>query len=228
MSKPIWVGFTSVFLFFATVIFLPLPGGAEENRVLGVVQKMDAAFNAIEDYTCEVEQVFYKEGEDNQHFRFKFYFKKEKKIRVDFSSPYPALTIFYKEGEKEATVVPLRFAPGLRFRYAIDDPIIHTPTGQWINQTDMGYFIKFLFNNVEKVKQGDSEFYEDKDEIRFWLRALDYIRGKDLEKYRISISKQNWLPIRIERYRLEGKPLEVSMIRNYKINAHLSDKLFIP
>jgi outer membrane lipoprotein-sorting protein len=210
-------------------VILPLSSeGAEENRVLGVVQKMDAAFNAIEDYTCEVEQIFYKEGEDNQRFRFKFYFKKEKKIRVDFSSPYPALTIFYNEGEKEATVVPLRFAPALKFRYSIDDPIIHTPAGQWINQTDMGYFIKFLFNNVENVKQGDSEFYEDKDEIRFWLRALDYIRGKDPEKYRISISKQNWLPIRIERYRLEGKPLEVSMIRNYKINAHLGDKLFIP
>ncbi len=27
---------------------------------------------------------------------------------------------------------------------------------------------------------------------------------------------------------LEGKPLEVSTIQNYAINAHLSDKLFVP
>jgi outer membrane lipoprotein-sorting protein len=72
------------------------------------------------------------------------------------------------------------------------------------------------------------EFYEDKDQIKFWLWGLDYIEGKDLEKYRIFISKQNWLPIRIERYLLEGKPLEVTAIQNYAINTGLNDKLFVP
>jgi outer membrane lipoprotein-sorting protein len=72
------------------------------------------------------------------------------------------------------------------------------------------------------------EFYEDKDQIRFWLWGLDYIEGKDLEKYRIFISKQNWLPIRIERYDSGGKSLEVSIIQNYAINTGLNDKLFVP
>jgi outer membrane lipoprotein-sorting protein len=92
----------------------------------------------------------------------------------------------------------------------------------------MDYFISFLFKNVEKVKQKTDEFYDDKDQIRFWLRGLDYIEGKNVEKYRITLSKQYWLPIRIERYDVEGKPLEVSIIQNYAINGHLSDKLFVP
>jgi outer membrane lipoprotein-sorting protein len=92
----------------------------------------------------------------------------------------------------------------------------------------MEYFIKFLFKNLEKVKQKMDEFYEDKDQIRFWVWGLDYIEGKDLEKYRIFLSKRSWLPIRIERYHLEGKPLEVSIIQSYTINAGLKDELFIP
>lgn len=208
--------------------FLPPTAGAEENRVLAVVQKMESAFKAVEDYTCEVEQIFYKDGEKNERYQFKFYFKKGKKVRVDFSRPYSSLTIFYTEGDKEATVLPLRFLPAMKFRFSIDNPIIRTPAGQWINQTDMDYFISFLFKNVEKVKQKTDEFYDDKDQIRFWLWAMDYIEGKNVEKYRIFVSKQNWLPIRIERYDLEGKPLEVSIIQNYAINGHLSDKLFVP
>jgi outer membrane lipoprotein-sorting protein len=206
----------------------PSQARSEENRVLRVVQKMESAFKAVEDYTCEVEQIFYQDGEESEHYRFKFYFKRGKKIRVDFSYPYSSLTIFYSEGDKEATVLPLRFLPGMKFRVSIDNPIIHTPAGQRINQTDMEYFIKFLSNNLEKVKQKMDQFYEDKDQIRFWLWGLDYIEGKDLEKYHIFVSRRNWLPIRIERYHLGGKPIEVSLIQNYAINTHLNDKLFVP
>ena len=208
--------------------FLPPLGGAEENRVLAVVQKMESEFKTVKDYTCEVEQIFYQGGEENQRYRFKFCFKREKKIRVDFSYPYSSLTIFFREGDQEATVLPIRSIHVLKFRLSLDNPLIHTPAGQRVNQTGMDYFINFLLKNLEKVKQETDEFYEDNDQIRFWLWGRDYIGEKDLEKYRITVSKRNWFPTRIERYDLEGKPIEVSMIRNYAINAHLSDEFFVP
>ena len=182
----------------------------------------------VEDYACEVEQIFYQGGEESQRYRFKFYFKRGKKIRVDFSYPYSSLTIFYREGEKEATVLPFRFLSGLKFRLSIDNPTIHTPAGQRINQTDMEYFIHFLLKNLEQARQMKGEFFEDRDQVGFWLWGYDYIGGKDLEKYHIFVSKKNWLPIRIERFQLEGRPLEVGTIQNYTINTHLSDKLFLP
>ena len=222
------VCFVWAFSVLTLASFLPSSEGAEENRVPAVVQKMETAFKTVEDYTCEVEQIFYKDGEKSEPYQFKFYFKKGKRLRVDFSRPYPSLTIFYKEGDKEATVLPIRSIHALKFRFSIDNPIIRTPSGQWINQTDMDYFIRFLFKNLENVKQRADEFYEDDDQIRFLLWGLDYIEGKNLEKYRIILSKQYWLPIRIERYDLEGKPLEVSIIHDYAINSHLSDKLFVP
>lgn len=199
-----------------------------EDRILVVAQNMEAAFKKLEDYTCEVEQVFYKDGVENQRYLFKFCFKKEKKIRVDFHQPHSGLTIFYKDEEKDATVMPLRSLPGLKFRISVDTPLMKTLAGQRINQTDMGYFIKFMFKNLRSVEQKENEFREDNERVEFLFWAWDYVEEKSPEKYRITISKKYWLPIRIERYNLENTQLEVTDIRNYALNARLQDKFFIP
>jgi outer membrane lipoprotein-sorting protein len=200
----------------------------DEDQILAVAQKMEAAFKGLEDYSCEVEQIFYQNGAENQRYRFKFYFKKGKKIRVDFSHPHPGLTVIYKDGETKATVIPFRSSPALKFRLSVDNPLLKTLAGQRINQTDMGYFIDFLSKNLKKVAQKENTFHEDEQRVEFIFRAMDYIEERSLEKYRISISKKYWLPIRIERYSSEGKLLEVSDIKNYILNAHLEDRFFLP
>ena len=116
----------------------------------------------------------------------------------------------------------------LKFHLSIDNPKIQTLAGQKINQTDMGYFIDFLSENLREIPQEGEEFEEDGDQVKFWFRALDYIQGKKIERYRIFVAKKNWLPLRIERYSLEMKPLELTIIKNYTTNTHLEDKLFVP
>jgi outer membrane lipoprotein-sorting protein len=199
-----------------------------KDRILAVAQNMEAAFDKLEDYTCEVEQIFYQNGVENQRYRFKFYFKKEKKIRVEFSQPHSGLTIFYRDEEKEATVMPLRSLSGLKFRLSVNNPLMKTLAGQRINQTDMGYFIKFMFKNLRTVEQKENEFREDHERVEFLFLAWDYVEEKSAEKYRISISKKHWLPIRIERYNSEDRRLEVTDIRNYVLNARLQDSFFMP
>jgi outer membrane lipoprotein-sorting protein len=199
-----------------------------EDRILAVVENMEAAFKKLEDYTCEVEQTFYQDGVEKQRYLFTFYFKKEKKIRVDFSQPYSGLSIFYHDEDKGATVVPLRSIPGVKFRLSVDNPLMKTLAGQRIDQTDMGYFVKFIFKNLRRVNQRENEFLQDDERLEFLLRAMDYIEERSAEKYRISISKKYWLPIRIERTDLQDRRLEVTDIRNYVLNAHLEDKFFMP
>ncbi len=199
-----------------------------EDRVFAVAQQMETAFQTLEDYSCEVEQVFYQNGVENQRYRFKYYFKKIKSIRVDFSQPHPGLTILYHDDEKKATVIPFRSSSGFKFRLSVDNPLLKTLAGQRINQTDMGYFINFLSKNLKNVEQKENTLSEDKQYIEFLFRAMDYIEGKHPEKYRIFISKKYWLPTRIERYSSEGQLLEISNIKNYEINAHLQDRFFLP
>jgi outer membrane lipoprotein-sorting protein len=199
-----------------------------EDRIFVVAQNMETAFNKLEDYTCEVEQIFYQNGVENQRYRFKFYFKKEKKIRVEFSQPHSGLTIFYRDEEKEATVMPLRSLSGLKFRLSVNNPLMKTLAGQRIDQTDMGYFIKFMFKNLRSVEQKGNEFWEDNERVEFLFLAWDYVEEKSAEKYRISIAKKHWLPIRIERYNSEDRRLEVTDIKNYVLNARLQDSFFMP
>jgi outer membrane lipoprotein-sorting protein len=224
------------FVIFTALILIPLGSlnlassseQSEETPVLGVIQQMQLAFQTVEDYTCEVEQIFYHNGAEDQRYRFKFYFKKKKRIRIDFSRPYSSLTLFYNNGDQEATVMPFRSMTKLKFHFSIDNPLIKTLAGQRIDQTDMGHFINFMSKNSKKVRQGEDEFYEDQERVEFFFWAMDYIEEKSIEKYRISISKRYWLPIRIERYRLDGTPLEATDIKNYTINSHLQDRLFVP
>ena len=179
----------SLLLLFTVVITVAQPD--EGRRISEVVKKMERSFEGIEDYTCEVEQIFYEEGTENQRYHFKYYFKKKKKIRVDFYSPYPTLSLYYSDGDTEVAVVPFRPMGLFQFRLSIDNPRVQTIAGQKINQTDMGYFIEFLSENLKKVPQKEEDFEEEGDLVKFWFQALDYIKGKTIEKYRLSISKEN-------------------------------------
>jgi len=212
--------------------WMPLPLSSAEppktNQVLEVAERMRASFQGIEDYSSEVEQIYFKGGVEDERHRFKYFFKKPDKIRVDFISPHSGLNVFYRRGEKKATLQPFPSAPSLKFRISIDNSIIKTPTGQGIHQTDMIFFIDFLFRNLAQVRQKDSQFQEERDQVNFLFWGQDYVKGDVPERYRIFISAPNWFPIRIERYSSEGNPVEFSLIQNYVFNSHLDDRFFVP
>lgn len=220
------------------IIFLSLSVAAKaedyprENKVLVVAQEMASAFQRVEDYTCDVEVTYHQGGRDekktNDRYRFKFYFKREKKIRVDFSEPYPGTIVLYSKGNEKATVIPFNYWPGLKFNISHNHPMLKTPTGQRLEQTDMGYFIDFVLQSLQKVDQVDHQVNEGEEHMTFFLRALDYVHWKRVEKYRIVISKKYWLPVEIERCELDGTPVESIQIRNYSINTHLDEHLFQP
>lgn len=204
------------------------PAWSAENRVHSVVQKMTHAFDSLESYTCEVEQFFYQDGKEDQPYRFRFHYTKKRKIRVDFISPYAGMSIFYQGGDREATVKPFRSLPALKLKFSIHNPLLKTVAGQTLDQTDMGYFLHFLKKNLRMVNQTKSEYHEEGEEIILLIFAKDYIKDKTLEKYRIHITKKLWLPVRIERYRLDGQPIEVTVIKDYVLNDHPDEAFFIP
>ena len=200
---------------------------SHENEILAVVQRMISVFEDVEDFTCDTEVTYYDEGVEDQRWRIKFFFKKGRQFRVDFSSPYKGVSIFYRGGDEKLIVRPFRFLPALSFSLSIHDAIARTPSGQRIDQTDVGYFIRFVFNNLRSIEQRENEFHQDEERITFLFWAMDYIEGKSLEKYRVSVSKKIWFPLRVERYDYEGKLIELIIFRNHTINSHLEDTIFV-
>lgn len=202
-----------------------------EQDALSVIKEVASAFERVQDYTCQVRVDYHQGGaspEGPRRYRFKFYFKRKKNIRVDLSEPYPGAVIIYRGGKEKATVIPFGFWPGLKFDLSAENPMLKTPTGQRLDQTDMGFFIDFVLHNLQKVDQAEGTLEEDGQRVSFLLHARDYIMGERMEKYRIVIAKDHWLPVRIERLQWNGRPVETIHIRNYSINTGLDDRLFRP
>jgi outer membrane lipoprotein-sorting protein len=103
-----------------------------------------------------------------------------------------------------------------------------SPSGQRIDQADVEYIIKFLYKNIKWIQKRESEFFEEENRIKFMFWARDYVENRNLEKYRVSVSKKNWLPVQIERYDFEGKPIEIVVFKKYTINSHLKDEFLLP
>jgi len=222
-------------LLFPALLFLgfgclsPGPCAAtERNRVAEAIGNLRAHFQKLEDYSCEVEQSYFQKGEETQRIFFTYYFRKDGQVRIDFAYPQSGATLFYRKGEPKATVLPIRSLPALRLRVSVQSPFLRTYTGQQIDQTDMEYFIDFLERSLAETRQPDFDFKEGGEDVAFWISARDYLRGKDMEKYRLTLSKSLWLPLRIERYSLENNPLEKSLLQNYILNARPGDKFFRP
>jgi outer membrane lipoprotein-sorting protein len=216
------------FLLFFTPIVSGVSAAPDRDQVLNILKEIKNQFQQIEDYSCEVEQVYFINDEEKQRVYFTYFFKKGLGIRIDFSYPRGGTTVFYRRGEEKATILPLRALPGLKFRLSVQNPLLRTFTGQQIDQTDIGYFIDFLERSLMKDNQQNFDLVEGEEEITFLLFARDYLEGKNPEKYRITLSKPIWLPLRIERYSLENLPIEKSILRNYILNAHPKDQFFSP
>jgi outer membrane lipoprotein-sorting protein len=207
------------------------PGAAaapDRDQVLNILKEMKNQFQQIQDYSCEVEQIYFINAEERQRIYFTYSFKRGVGIRIDFSYPQGGMRVFYRRGEEKATVFPVRALPGLKFRLSLQNSLLRSFTGQQIDQTDMGYFIDFLERSLMNSAQQNFDLVEGKEEVTFLLFARDYIEGKTPEKYRITLSKSIWFPLHIERYSLENIPIEKSVIRNYTLNAHPTDQFFSP
>ena len=57
-------------LFVFVYLFLHLGNleavSEDEDRVPAVARNMETAFKRVEDYTCEMEQIFYRDGTEDQ------------------------------------------------------------------------------------------------------------------------------------------------------------------
>lgn len=214
-------------IFLKGAEFRQLSEDSSARQILAIAQKMISVVKEIDDIVSEAEIIYYKEGKEDKRYRLTYFFKQKGLFRIKFSRPYPGVTVFYKRGEEKLTVKPFRFLP-LKFRFSIYNHLVKSPSGQRIDQADVDYLIEFLYKNIKWIQERESEFFKEGNQIEFMFWARDYIEDKNLEKYWVVISKKNLLPTRIERYDLEGKPIEIAIFKKYTINPRLKDEFFLP
>jgi outer membrane lipoprotein-sorting protein len=198
------------------------------NTVLSTARQMRSSFQAIDNYSCEVENIYFFGGVEEKRYHLRFHFKSRDLIRMDFIHPFEGMTIFYQVGDKDFTVRPIPAVSAITFRFSVSNPLFKSPSGQRLDQTSIDHFLDFLFKNLRTVKQGDPLWKENAERVVFWFWGKDYIEGQLHEKYQITISKKFWLPLRFERYDLNGVPQEITVFSDYRINEPVGGDFFKP
>lgn len=196
------------------------PVQSSGHHIVALAEKMISIVEEVEDFQCKTEIHYYSEGKKYKSYRFTFYTNKSGEVRLRFSRPYPGVSAFYRKGDDKITIQPFRFLPIFKFRLSLTNPRVISPSGQRIDQGTMEYLIQFFYDNCELIRQRESQYSDAGNEIdcTYWARDYTGGGGRELNRYRLIVSKENWFPTRIERFDQKGIPVEVITFDEHEIH----------
>ena len=186
-----------------------------------LLRKMEEAYASVNDYHAHMEIKTYKKDGSFQTKKFLYTFKKPKKIRLDFESPYAGMIVIYPD--QDGKVVLRRF---FTFHLAPDNFFLRDSSGQRIDQTDMGLLIEKMAESLTDHRRGALEMTEDEQEIRIRVAADDHFRKGVVTQYQFFIDKKLFLPVRVEELTTGGLLERTVVFRSLKMNIDVPDSFF--
>jgi len=212
-------------LALAVLLTLLSPGGAHEgnaaadisgDQIVAVSEKMIHVIEGLGDFSCETEVHYYHLGKEHQLYCFTFFWERKGTTRIKFSRPYPGLTASHKRGDTLVTIQPLPFLPFVKFRCSLYHSLVKSPSGQRMDQASIEYLSRFFYHNITSIQQKEHSFIDESATVAFTFWADDYTGGKEINRYQVTVSKDNWLPQRIERYNHLNAPIEVIIFKGFR------------
>jgi len=194
-------------------------GDMPARQVVAISEKILDLFEELEEFRCDVEAQYYRRGKEHQLYRFTFWGEREGTTRIKFSRPYPGLTAAYKKGEHTVTVQPFPLLPFIKLTFSLYHSLVRSPSGQRMDQAGIEYMSRFFHKNMNVIQQHESSFREEADSLVFSFWAEDYTGSKELNRYNVTVSKETYLPLRIERYDSSCEPIEAISFKKFVIQA---------
>ncbi len=186
-----------------------------------LLEKMEGAYARVNDYQANMEIRTYGEDGSFKTKRFLYTFKKPKRIRLDFESPYAGMIVVYPD--QNGKVVLRRF---FTFHLAPDNYFLRDSSGQRIDQTDMGLLIEKIAQSLTDHRRGPLETTENEKEIRIEVVADDHFRKGVVTRYRFFIDKRIFLPVRVEESTPGGLLERTIVFRSLRTNPEVPDSFF--
>ncbi len=186
-----------------------------------LLKKMEGAYADVNDYQANMEIKTYGEDGSFKTKRFLYTFKKPKRIRLDFESPYAGMIVVYPD--QNGKVVLRRF---FTFHLAPDNYFLRDSSGQRIDQTDMGLLIEKIAQSLTDHRRGPLETTENEKEIRIEVVADDHFRKGVVTRYRFFIDKRIFLPVRVEESTPGGLLERTIVFRSLRTNPKVPDSFF--
>ncbi len=93
-------------------------------------------------------------------------FKKPKWIRIEVVPPFPRMVLVYPDRQGKVLMRLPGLLPVFTFHLMLDDPLLETPSGQRIDQTDLGLLIKNIRHSLTDQQRGPVSISEDQDSLQ--------------------------------------------------------------
>ncbi len=192
-----------------------------------ILKKVESAYAPVEDYQTNVEVKTYKGGGPFEVQKFLYTFKKPTWIRLDFESPHSGMVLVYPDKNGKVGVHPPGLAHVFQFHLSSENPLITGPSGQRIDQTDLGLLIKNISLSLTDQRRGPVEIEED-GYIRIRVLAVNHLQKGIVTLYQFFIDKNLWLPVRVEESTPDGKLERTITFQDLRMNTGVSDSFFQP
>ncbi len=201
--------------------------GSAESRLdaESILKRMEFAYARVVDYETSVEVRTYKQDGSFETQKFLYTFKKPNWVRLDFESPHPGMVLVYPDKDGEVGVKPAGLAHIFRFHLSSGNPLITGPSGQRIDQTDLGLLIKNISRSLTDQRQGSAEIEED-GYVRIRVLAANHFHEGVVTLYRFFIDQSLWLPVRVEESTPHGQLERSITFENLRLNTGVTDRFF--
>ena len=202
------------------------PFAAFQGDVETILKQMETSYEEVKDYQAEVEVILFEKDGSTKTEKSLYTFKKPKWIRLDSLSPHPGIIMVYPDRKGKVLVKLQGLLSLLTFHLRLDDPLLRTPSGQRMNQTDLGLLIRNIRHSVTDQRRGPVSVSEDKNTIQIKVLADDHFREGVETTYQFVMSKQLRLPVEVGISTADGVQEGRIIFRNLRTNINFSDDLF--
>jgi hypothetical protein len=198
----------------------------KEERVKGIIAKVESTYAQVEEYQTETEVTVYREGHVVETQQFLYTFKKPYHVRIDMESPHSGTILVYPDNYGKVSVKPGGWAGFLKFHLAPGSTLLKNIAGQRIDQTDMGLLIRNIVHSVTDRRHGEIKLSEQDNRVLIEVLAEDHFLTGILTLYLFSIDKACWLPMEVKESTPGGILKRKVIFRNLKTSVVVPDSFF--
>ncbi len=189
-------------------------------------QRMAAAYAKVEDYRTKVEVRNYEDDGSFGTRKFLYTFKKPQWIRLDMESPHGGTILVYPTEEGKVAVQLAGWASFLQLHLAPDSSLLRDPSGQRLNQTDMGLLIRNISRSLKDQRRGPVRIEEESKGLRLQVLAVDHFRPDVLTLYQFLLDRKLWLPLEVREGTPAGRPVRSTFFTDFSINTGVPESFF--
>ena len=222
---------SSTGLLIASIISLSCPMFSQTAaeiplNIETLLGKMETAYSGVMNYRAKVEIKIFKPDGSFEIQKVLYTFKKPRQIRLDFESPHPGMEMVYPDKNGKVMVRPSGLGHFLKFHLSPDSFLLEVPSGQRIDQTDLGLLIDNISHSLLDRRNGPVEMTEGGGYVRIRVLAENHFRKGAVTLYHFFIDESLWLPVKVEESSPHGLLERTITFQDLKTNIEIPDNYF--